>query len=309
MPGTTTESQKRASHRRYHLNKGVVKSSCELCIVEHPELGADIRLNPEPTVEIIRGPSGDPIEGARVIVQPVLQAPDPDRPLTEQFEKDRLYQWAALNRSVEEVAVALGCSATELTEKISSMFGVTWEQLSARAFNECSFEVMANLYARAKGGDARFVLLFTKLARLPEFRELGANAFVRTVLPSTIERNLRSMSTEELLKKREELLRVVDRKPQFQDGPLSDTLEIIPTRSGNALSEQALIHKERDEDTAEILSAIPENPYSAVKKARADLETSKIETRPEPQALDVNSNTRAQGPCVYTPDAAEPLRL
>src|SRR5580700_7808567 len=104
MPRTshsTPESQRRAAHRRFHINRNIVKSDCEYCRQEHPECGAvEIELGSpeikEPTVILLPPPPKEPI-------------PDMD-----EWQRQRIYRLAALRRSVEEVSLALGMSPEEL---------------------------------------------------------------------------------------------------------------------------------------------------------------------------------------------------
>jgi hypothetical protein len=210
----TSESQKRASHNRYHRDKNVVSSKCAICCDENPTITGEVVLNSEPKIEILREDNSKPILGARVFVHPVLQAPDPTKTdFDEQLERDTLWRYAALRRSIEEVAKVMNCSPKEMAEKVIRNFKTDWDSLSERAFLEMQFEVEANIYARARGNDARFVLLYERLKGLPGYIQGDLPPSKRYTPPKVHELEL--LSFEELLKRRADLSKIIDRPPSF----------------------------------------------------------------------------------------------
>jgi rRNA maturation protein Nop10 len=150
--------------------------------------------------------------------------------LDDKFNNDLMWRYAALRRSIRETALVFNCTEEELAAQVLKNFKVTWEQLSERAWLECQFEIESNICARAKGNDPRFVLLLDKMQRLSGFASFG-NEAVR--LPASVQRDLRSMSTEELMKRRDDLSRVIDRPRTFDRvGQINPTLELRATIEG-----------------------------------------------------------------------------
>jgi hypothetical protein len=203
-------------------------------VADHPELG-EVQLNPEPLVELQVGNGSNGESGqTRVFVHPVIQpvlVRDQDltgQAFEDQIEKDRLWKYASLRKSVEEVAKVYGISVEAFAEKIKTGFGVNWDTLSERAFLEMQFEVESNIYQRARGKDARFVLLYQKLQGLPGFYESFDFRGKRPLqIPQRVKDDLTMLSTEELQSRRAKLCAVIDRKPTFgETGQLAPTLTL-----------------------------------------------------------------------------------
>lgn len=214
MPGTTTQSQQLAAHRRFHVNRSIVKSSCSFCRTEHPEIGAvEVDLGDE-TVS----------QPAIILLQTPPKEPPPD---VDQWQRDRIYRLAALNRSIEEVACALGMSSEALSELVVSQFQTSYATLSERASVEVQLEIESQIYERARSGDFRFTMLYSKLRGLPGFYETVGNQ--RMLPPPSVRKDLASLSTHELQKMRTSFEHVIDRPCRFDTiGPLSPTVSIRP---------------------------------------------------------------------------------
>jgi len=226
-----SESQARGAHNRHHVKKSIAKSSCTLCVAEHPEIAGEVDLAAPENAPEIPEKEDQPNRPTQPVVL-LLPAPAKE-PLSfdEQMQRDRLYRFAALKRSVEEVSTALGLDVKAFEDIVMASFCVSWAALSDRASIEMELEVLSNIYLRAQGNDPRFVLLYTKLQNTPGFTEQIGNS--RMLLPASVVTDLRNMSVEQLLLRRQELAKVFDRPGRFdQAGQLTSTCCLVDTLEG-----------------------------------------------------------------------------
>src|SRR6267143_2064166 len=105
---STPESARRASHLRYHVNKGVLNPKCALC------QGA-------------AAVAGLVIPTAPVISQPTFPPPLPD------FDKERAESMASRQRTLEEAAMIFNLPVETFRKEIRQGFGAEWEQIVERA--------------------------------------------------------------------------------------------------------------------------------------------------------------------------------
>jgi hypothetical protein len=266
-----SESQTRAAHRRFHTNRGIVKSSCAICRAENPNLGVEVVLEGTNPVQIL------------------LPAPPRTIPPEEQWQRDRLYRLAALSKTVEEVAIALGMSVEALHELVMTQFQTTWSSLSERASVEVQLEVESQIFERARVGDFRFTMLYSKLRGLPGFYENMGN--VRVLPTPALKNDLAALSTDELIKMRADLSRVIDRPRRFVDGPLSDTVRITDSTKPFEAPEPVTIEPGSDQAVErEVAAGV--NPYTGpmvIPEPEPEPERRPVTYCPEPGLLQLGS--------------------
>jgi hypothetical protein len=277
-----SESQTRAAHRRFHEKRGIVKSTCAICRAEHPECGA---------VEINLG--DEEVSQPTVIL---LQAPPKDLPPDiDQWQRDRIYRLSALNRSIEEVATALGMSVGTLSEVVISQFQCNYAKLSERASIEVQLEIESQIYERARAGDFRFTMLYSKLKGIPGFYEQPSNPHL--LPPASMSQDLRSLSTEDLMKVRAGFLNaVIDRPGRFDtNGPISPTCTLVetdPKDRPTPVEWKPPIHPDSDEAIAKSKAAI------------ISLGPTKINMVEPPKPTEKTPlQTSVQGPVIARPEA------
>lgn len=267
-----SNSQKVAAHNRWHRDRNLVSSLCAICRAENPNLGVEVMLEPDaPPVQIL------------------LPAPPKEIPPEEQWQRDRIYRLAALSRTIEEVAIGLGMSVAALSELTMTQFQCSWSLLSERAAVEVQLEIESQIYERARSGDFRFTMLYSKLKGLPGFYETVGNP--RMLPPASVQRDLRSMSTEELLRRRDDLSKVIDRPRTFDRiGQISPTLELRATTTG-------------ERTPAPVALPVPSESDIVLGLSKSARQEKPIEKSPEPELKQEPPETKVPGPVIARPEA------
>jgi hypothetical protein len=198
--GNSRESAKRSAHLRYHQRKGITNSGCSYCI-EEKGLPPEVQLEPEPD-SFLAGVSK---------VSPIP------------FDSERAKSMVERSRSLEHCATLFNLTPAQFKTELKTI-GIDWNFLSTTAPLQLIEDLERAIFAGARRGDPRFVMLLVRCHKLPGWSE--ADVFPTPSqdprileMPTDVSTaaDLRQLSDEELSERREALIKVVDQPKRLQN--------------------------------------------------------------------------------------------
>jgi hypothetical protein len=186
----TSEATKRGLHRRWHVNKNILKADCQYCQLASQAAGNTLPFVPDPPTTVEKAKKRLEITSKLV-----------------EFDGARAASMASRNRKLQEAAAIFDMSPEQYEAEIQNAFGISWEQLSSRASIALFDEIESAIWREARGGDIRFISLLVTLGKLPGWAEAPIPEAPMRRLPSGVHEILpaedyRTLSTAELEKKR-----------------------------------------------------------------------------------------------------------
>lgn len=142
------------------------------------------------------------------------------------FDFERCYRLAEAGSSSVEVARILGVEVHIVNNNIRSRFGCGWKEYSERAKATVNGELRAKMIDICRRGDQRALLMFAlkNLDWMPTQKVEMSGPRGGPIQQETL---MVTMTPDELQKRRQELMKVIDRKPAFGLlGPVTPTLSL-----------------------------------------------------------------------------------